>query len=85
VSEQETRSRLEHLREIVDGLERRMAVCESDQNYTIMARERRSTLAEIDSLGGTEQKPKETGLSDFEKRLRDRQAGSKTSRRTNSG
>lgn len=79
-------TRLEHLAAILEGLEARMQVAESDQNYTLMARERRAVLAEIDELGGGEQpKPKETGLSDFEKRLRERESGAKGSRGTKSG
>lgn len=75
-------TRLEHLQEMVDGLQRRMDACNSDQNYAVMARVRRELLAEIDELGGGEQPaPKETGLSDFEKRLRERESGTKASRR----
>ena len=79
-------TRLEHLQEMVDGLQRRMDACDSDQNYAVMARVRRELLAEIDDLGGGEQpKPKETGLSDFEKRLRDRESRATGSRHTKSG
>lgn len=80
------RTRLEHLQEMVEGLEGRMKRCDSDQNYTIMARERRSLLAEIEDLGGgVKPKPKETGLSDFERRLREREAAAKAPRRAKSG
>lgn len=75
-------TRLEHLEEMISGLKARMDVCDSDQNYAVMARVRREMLAELADLGGGEQPaPKETGLSDFEKRLREREAGSKTSGR----
>ena len=78
-------TRLEHLTEMVDGLQRRMDACDSDQNYAVMARVRRELLAEIDDLGGGEKaEPKETGLSDFEKRLRARESA-KTPRRAKSG
>lgn len=79
-------TRLEHLADILQGLETRMQSADSDQNYTLMARERRAVLAEIDDLGGGEQaKVKETGLSDFEKRLRERESSTKASRRSSSG
>lgn len=80
-------TRLEHLDAILNGLEARMQTADSDQNYTLMARERRAVLAEIDELGGGEQpKLKETGLSDFEKRLREReQRAAKGARRAKSG
>jgi hypothetical protein len=70
-------TRLEHLVEMVDGMKRRMDACESDQNYAVMARVRRELLAEIDALGGgAKAEPKETGLSDFERRLRERESSS---------
>ena len=79
-------TRLEHLQEMVDGLQARMNVCDSDQNYAVMARVRRELLVEVDELGGGEKpEPKETGLSDFEKRLAERQAAAKAARRTKSG
>lgn len=75
-------TRLEHLAEMVEGLQHRMDACDSDQNYAVMARVRRELLAEIDDLGGGVQaKPKETGLSDFEQRLRERESSAKTPRR----
>ena len=83
MSEQPDRSRVDHLRDMVNDLQARMAVCDSDQNFAVMGRLRADLLKQIDEAGG-EQKPKETGLSDFEKRLRDRQAGAKTSRRAQS-
>jgi len=67
-------SRVEHLREILSGLTRRMSDCNSDQNYTIMARERRAVLDELDALGaGDKVEAEETGLSEFERRLRQRE------------
>ena len=47
----------------------------------------RATLKDIAELGGggEQAKPKETGLSDFEKRLRERESGAKVSRRSKSG
>lgn len=79
-------TRLDHLRAMVAGAEERMlsGSC-SDQNFAVLGRFRTDLLAQIDELGGGEKpKPKETGLSDFEKRLADRDAGAKASRRTKS-
>jgi hypothetical protein len=84
VSEPQDRPRLEYLRELRDGLQARLAQCESDQNYAVMARELRTVLVEIDELSGGAGKAKETGLSDFEKRLRERQAGAKAPHRAKS-
>lgn len=82
MSDAESRSRVDYLREARDGLQARLRVCESDQNYAVMTRELRSVLAEIDDLGGGEQSErKATGLSDFEKRLAERESGAKGSRR----
>jgi hypothetical protein len=79
------KTRLEHLREMVDDLRARMLVCDSDQNFAVMARVRRELLAEIDELGGGVQvEAKETGLSDFEKRLAARESSAKTPRRAKS-
>jgi hypothetical protein len=83
----EDRTRLDHLREMVAGAEERMAsaTC-SDQNFAVLGRLRRDLLVEIEELGGGAQPtPKETGLSDFEKRLRERESGAKGSRRSKSG
>ena len=78
-------TRLEHLTEMVDGLQRRMDACDSDQNYAVMARVLNDVLVQIDELGGGAQaEPKETGLSDFEKRLRARESTS-APRRAKSG
>ena len=77
------RTRLEQLREMVEGAETRMLSdsC-TDQNFAVLGRMRADFLAQIAELGGEEKPAKETGLSDFEKRLRDRESGSKTPRRT---
>lgn len=64
----------------------RMSGCSSDQNYAVMGRLLADVLKQLDELGGGERvKPKETGLSDFEKRLRERESGSKGPRRSQSG
>ncbi len=70
----EASPRVDHLREMLSALSRRMRACDSDQNFTIMARERRAILSELEDMGVGEmvEKP-ETGLSEFERRLRERQ------------
>ena len=67
-------TRLEHLEAMVAGAEERMAAAKcADQNYAVLGRFRADLLVQIEQLGGGEQpKPKETGLSDFEKRLAER-------------
>ena len=77
--------RLDHLREMVQGAEDRMLSekC-TDQNFAVLGRFRRDLLAEIHELAPEETAKKETGLSDFEKRLRERESGAKASRRTKS-
>ena len=78
-------SRVEHLEKLRDDLRERMSRADSDQNFAVMGRLLKDVLKEIDELGGGEQaKPKETGLSDFEKRLRERESGAKASRRAKS-
>ena len=78
----EDKDRLEHLREMVAGAEARMLAdsC-TDQNFAVLGRFRTDLLAQIAELGGDKGEPKETGLSDFEKRLAERQSGAKASRR----
>jgi hypothetical protein len=79
-------NRLDDLRALREGTLARMADCSSDQNYAILGRLLADVLKQIDELGGGE-KPaeKETGLSDFEKRLRERESSPKGSRKTKSG
>lgn len=49
--------------------------CRSARDVSSLAQRLMDVLAQIDDLGGgTKPKPKETGLSEFEKRLRDREA-----------
>ena len=78
-------SRLDDLRDLREGTLARMADCSSDQNYAILGRLLADVLKQIDELGGGEQaEPKETGLSDFEKRLRERESSAKAPRRAKS-
>lgn len=77
--------RPEDLEAMRDELKRRMAVCQSDQNYVIMGRLLADVLKQIDEPNGAATSDrKETGLSDFEKRLRDREQRAKAPRRTKS-
>lgn len=64
------------------GLIERMEQCSSDQNYAVLGRLLVDVLKQIEELAGPSQKPKETGLSDFEKRLRERESGAKAPRRS---
>ena len=82
VSQPEQLTRVAHLQEMVGALRSRMLVCESDQNFAVMARVRRELLAELDDLGAGSQPGDGTPLSDFEKRLRKRESGAKAPRRT---
>ncbi len=66
-------SRLEHLREMVEGAQGRMLseLC-SDQNFAVLGRLRRELLVELEELapsGGVVV----TGLSEFERKLSERE------------
>ena len=75
-------ARLDDLEQMRYDLINRMAVCESDQNFSVMGRLLTDVLKQIDELGGGEKAAeKETGLSDFEKRLRERESSTKGSRK----
>jgi hypothetical protein len=69
---------------MIAGAEERMlsASC-TDQNFAVLGRLRRELLLEIEELAPPERK--ETGLSDFEKRLRERESRTKGPRRAASG
>lgn len=77
-------ARLDDLTALRDDLQARMGACTSDQNFAVMGRLLVDVVKQIDELGGG-QKPKETGLSDFEKRLRERESGPTGSRRARGG
>ena len=79
------KSRLEHLREMVAGAETRMLAdsC-SDQNFAVLGRLRRDLLAELEELDPSAKKSEGTALSEFEKRLRERESSAKSPRRTKS-
>ena len=75
-------ARLDDLEQMRSDLSNRMSVCESDQNFSVMGRLLTDVLKQIDELGGGEKAAeKETGLSDFEKRLRERESSTKGSRK----
>ena len=78
-------TRLDHLRAMVAGAEERMLsdTC-TDQNFAVLGRMRADFLAQIADLGGESKPAKETGLSDFEKRLAARDTGAKAPRRAKS-
>ena len=82
----EKATRVDHLDRLRADLQARMSIADSDQNFAVMGRLLKDVLKEIDELGGGEQpKPKETGLSDFEQRLRERESSAKVPRKTKSG
>lgn len=79
-------TRLEHLRAMVVGAEERMLSTScSDQNFAVLGRFRSDLLSQIEELGGGEKgEAPRTGLSDFEKKLRERESTAKTPRSTKS-
>lgn len=73
-------SRLADLRAIRRGITARMRSCESDQNYAVLGRLLVDVVKQIEELSpATTQKV--TGLSDFEKRLAERESRAATARR----
>lgn len=78
-------ARLDDLRTLREDTVARMVQCQSDQNFAILGRLLVDVVKQIDELeGGEKGEPKETGLSDFEKRLRARESSTKGSRRSKS-
>ena len=75
-------SRLSDLEDLRLGLVDRMESCSSDQNYAVLGRLLVDVVRQIEELAGPSEAPRETGLSDFERRLREREAGASGSRRT---
>lgn len=74
-------TRLDDLSALRISLLDRLEQCSSDQNYATMARVLVDVVKQIEELS-TDSGPKtETGLSDFERRLRERESGAKASRR----
>lgn len=78
-------SRLDDLQDLREGLIARMAECGSDQNYAVLGRLLRDVvkdISELDSAGDGE--TKRTGLSEFEKRLAERESSPANARRAKS-
>lgn len=78
-------ARLDDLQALRDGLVGRMAECQSDQNYAVMGRLLVDVVKQIDELdpAAPAERPR-TGLSEFEEKLRERESGTKASRRAKS-
>jgi hypothetical protein len=77
-------SRIDRLRDLADLLEASLRESSAGTRAQLAA-QYRATLAEIDALGGVrlDEPPRErTGLSEFERRLREREATTARPRRT---
>jgi hypothetical protein len=72
-------SRLTDLEDVRRGIVERMESCQSDQNFAVLGRLLVDVVKQIEELSPAAE-GRETGLSDFEKRLREREAGAKGSR-----
>ena len=78
-------ARLDDLKALREGLLARLEECSSDQNYAVLGRLLADVVKQIDGLDPA--KPGDaprTGLSEFEERMRERQSGTKASRRAKS-
>lgn len=74
-------SRLKALKALRDRLAADLDDCSSARDVASLSQRLMDVLAQIDELGGgVKEKPKETGLSEFEKRLRDRESAPKAPR-----
>lgn len=70
-----TGNRLTALRALRDRLATDLDECTSSRDVASLSQRLMDVLGQIDDLGGgVVEEPKETGLSEFEKRLRDRSA-----------
>jgi hypothetical protein len=76
------RKALEHLR---DDLAEKLDLCESMRDYAALSQRIMDVLKQLDELSEEEPTTKVTSLSDFEKRLRERDAAAKAARRAKSG
>lgn len=79
-------ARLDDLQALREGLLERLEGCSSDQNYAVLGRLLADVVKQIDELDPAAPKegPK-TGLSEFERRMRERESGAKAPRRSKSG
>ena len=67
-------ARLDDLEALRDGLKDRLSVCDSDQNYAVLASRLMDALKQIDELGGDSASDKVvTPLDEFTKRLAERE------------
>ena len=73
-------ARLDDLLALREGLFARMGGCESDQNYAVMGRLLADVVKQIDELAPVSADAPATGLSEFERRLRERESVAKTPR-----
>lgn len=81
----ETDNRLTALKALRDRLARDLDDCSSSRDVASLSQRLMDVLSQIDELGGgVKEKPKETGLSEFEQRLRDRESAPKAPRRAKS-
>lgn len=74
-------ARLDDLVDLREGLLVRLAGERSGQNYAVLGRLLVDVVKQIDELDPAPAEPKETTLSEFEKRLRDREQRAKAPRR----
>lgn len=78
----ESGDRLQALQALRDRLASDLDVCVSMRDVASLSQRFMDVLKQIDELGGGEKADeKETGLSDFEKRLRERESSAKGSRK----
>lgn len=79
-------ARLDDLKDLREGLLGRLDECSSDQNYAVLGRLLTDVVKQIEELepAMAGEGPK-TGLSEFERRMRERESSPKAARRTKSG
>lgn len=74
-------SRLDDLQELRAGILARLEDCSSDQNYAVLGRLLADVVKQIDELDPQASGASApTGLSEFERRMRERESGSKAAR-----
>ena len=82
LSEASQEGRLASLAALRDRLATEIDQCSSMRDVAALSQRFMDVLKQIDELGGGEKAAeKETGLSDFEKRLRERESSTKGSRK----
>jgi t-SNARE complex subunit (syntaxin) len=73
------------LEELRNDLAEKLDLCESMRDYAALSQRLMDVLSQIDELTDDVAETKVTSLSDFEKRLRERDKAAKASRRAKSG